>query len=523
MKIARLLILIVCLIPLFVSTTLASEESAKKFSQYAYLGQFEEGKRILLQIAEGDPNDYEAKFGAGAFQFFGAISNLQKALYHYGAGNVLARKNRRGPSSLIPILRLPVPPNPKAQIASYEAVRGILEKFVFDLDKARTLLASIDGQVVKLPLDPFKIGIDLNADGEITENENMLAALLSVTRRRNSQNNMIGTIAFDTADVSWLRGYSNLLMATANFFLAFDFQESYETSFQMLFGNEATRVGREIVSMKKRLVNEDRNLQQIEELMAEILKLSNKQRQLRVKIEAPMKKLRKEEMVLKRAVKSENSEARLAAIEVERIKLGKDPDRRKMLRETSELEVSIQKKRTELRNLGYKPRQNSFIQSEIFDAISFIHTLNWKVVSPDKLASVRTDMLEVMRLNHITWKAVMAETDNDREWLPNAKQDGPMGFGQLPQATIDGWLNVVELVEEVLNGNRLLPHIRFTHGINLKKFFEEADSLDIVLFLTGPNALPYLETGKPIVDRRTWQALTRPFGRNFGLFMVWFN
>ena len=106
----------------------ASEESARKFQQYAYSGEFSVGAAELLSIVERNPNDIEAKFGAGALQFFTAVSNLQKELYRYGTGNTLEHQLNTGLRNIIPILRLPVSSNPKPEVASYENVRGILEQ-----------------------------------------------------------------------------------------------------------------------------------------------------------------------------------------------------------------------------------------------------------------------------------------------------------------------------------------------------------------------------------------------------------
>ena len=60
----------------------------------------------------------------------------------------------------------------------------------------------------------------------------------------------------------------------------------------------------------------------------------------------------------------------------------------------------------------------------IADFISFVHLINWKVVEPERSKAARTELLEMIRLSREDWKAIRAETDNDREWLPGPQQTG---------------------------------------------------------------------------------------------------
>ena len=75
-----------------------------------------------------------------------------------------------------------------------------------------------------------------------------------------------------------------------------------------------------------------------------------------------------------------------------------------------------------------------------------------------------------------------------------------------------------------LEGRKLLPHFRFADkGINMKRFFDEPKTFDLVLSVTGPGVVPYLETG-PIISSEEWDALQRQFGRTgFMTFALWAN
>jgi len=78
--------------------------------------------------------------------------------------------------------------------------------------------------------------------------------------------------------------------------------------------------------------------------------------------------------------------------------------------------------------------------------------------------------------------------------------------------------------EAVLNGQKLLPHWRVKdgRGINLKEVFEEPSTFDLVLWVHGAAALPYLEKG-PLVTQETARSLSGAFQGRFLAFAVWFQ
>ncbi|QUS54475.1 hypothetical protein [Pseudovibrio brasiliensis] len=154
--------------------------------------------------------------------------------------------------------------------------------------------------------------------------------------------------------------------------------------------------------------------------------------------------------------------------------------------------------------------------------ITFLHSINWTVENPDRLKATRQNLLQVMQTNYETWELIQKETDNDHEWLPNPNQTSPFQTLPVTQQTIDSWLEAVKASEKVLNGEVLIPHMVFDGGINMKSFFETAESFDLVLFITGPNAVNYIEQGE-VWDGDFMRTLSRPLSRNFGAFAVWFN
>ena len=121
-------------------------------------------------------------------------------------------------------------------------------------------------------------------------------------------------------------------------------------------------------------------------------------------------------------------------------------------------------------------------------------------------------------------KAIQAETDDDAEWLPNSKQAGVIPGVRVTQAMIDGWHEFLDELEAILQGEKLVPYWRVHdgRGINLKRVFTEPKTLDLVLWVQGTAAAPYLEEGE-LTQAETWTRLNRLFQGQFIGFAVWFN
>ncbi|MER8897104.1 hypothetical protein [Mesorhizobium sp. M0676] len=174
---------------------------------------------------------------------------------------------------------------------------------------------------------------------------------------------------------------------------------------------------------------------------------------------------------------------------------------------------------------------SSIFSSEwrIADFISMVHLVNWPVVEPERRQAARRHLLEMIRLSREDWKAIRAETDNDREWLPGPQQKGenPLTGLEVGEEQVEAWLATLTMAEDLLEGRKLLPHFRITvstgQGINMKRFFEEPKPFDLVLSITGPAIAPYLESGE-IVTSGEFDQIQRQFGGGgFLTFALWFN
>jgi hypothetical protein len=125
--------------------------------------------------------------------------------------------------------------------------------------------------------------------------------------------------------------------------------------------------------------------------------------------------------------------------------------------------------------------------------------------------------------NRRFWRLVEAETDNDREWVPNDAQVSALGL-PMPPGTGKRWQAVLADAEGMLEGRLLLPHWRMggEAGLNLKKMFENPPAIDIVTFVQGEGLLPYAEKG-PRVTAASWFDFQNFIEGDAMLFAVFLN
>ena len=175
--------------------------------------------------------------------------------------------------------------------------------------------------------------------------------------------------------------------------------------------------------------------------------------------------------------------------------------------------------------LNKKPAKEWFgSETEIMDVIAFLHLINYPVKEPARMKSVLSHLENVIAQSRENWKAIESETDDDNEWIPNPKQTGVIPGVRVTQTIIDGWKEFLDEADAILKGDKLIPHWRVDdgRGINLRKVFTQPKHFDLILWIQGSAAEPFLEQGT-LTEKRFWQRLQRNFGGNFFGFAVWFN
>lgn len=170
------------------------------------------------------------------------------------------------------------------------------------------------------------------------------------------------------------------------------------------------------------------------------------------------------------------------------------------------------------------PAAFGFAGVDFVDIVAFFHLLRFPVVEPQRMARALQHLQTTTALSRQSWKLITAETDNDREWLPNPKQISVIPRARVTQDMITGWLSFLDEADTLLQGKKLIPfwRVREVRGVNLNKVFLEPRPIDVILWLQGTGAAPYLELGRQ-TDSQVWTQLVQVFEGQFFGFAVWFN
>lgn len=128
--------------------------------------------------------------------------------------------------------------------------------------------------------------------------------------------------------------------------------------------------------------------------------------------------------------------------------------------------------------------------------------------------------------NRKFWPEMLAETDNDHEWLPNPSQASAFGI-EITSEVATGWQDVLSEMEEMLEGRALIPFWRTPPGpegattgvgINLRRLLSDPPDLNVALLIQGAAIASYLEKGK-LVTLNAWNRFGQ-LTRGDGLLMA---
>lgn len=175
--------------------------------------------------------------------------------------------------------------------------------------------------------------------------------------------------------------------------------------------------------------------------------------------------------------------------------------------------------------LKSRPHGGGVAFDEILDFVAMIHLIRLPVVEPDRLRGVLKHLESMTALSRTSWKAILAETDDDHEWIPNPRQATVVPGGAVSDEIVSGWFAVLDELDAVLAGKSLVPFWRGDNprlGVNLRRVLTEPRPFDLVMWVRGSAAAPYLEEGR-VSSAETWSRLTRVFRGEFIGFALWFN
>ncbi|SIO24346.1 hypothetical protein SAMN05444166_3205 [Singulisphaera sp. GP187] len=160
----------------------------------------------------------------------------------------------------------------------------------------------------------------------------------------------------------------------------------------------------------------------------------------------------------------------------------------------------------------------------IGDLLAFVHLIHFPVKEPARMESALKHLETMITLSRESWRAYLAETDDDHEWIPNPKQNSVLPNGKVTGEMLKGWLGFLDEAEAIFAGKKLVPFWRDAdnQAVNLRKVFTDPRELDLIFWIQGTAAAPYLEVG-PVTQPEFWSRLLRVFRGEFFGFALWFN
>jgi hypothetical protein len=163
-------------------------------------------------------------------------------------------------------------------------------------------------------------------------------------------------------------------------------------------------------------------------------------------------------------------------------------------------------------------------QEGIMDAIAFIHLANFSVRDSELLVKARNHLLAMIQSSRKSWELIEGETDNNHEWIPGPGQQSVVEGVSINKEQVAAWRRFLEEADDVLNGRKLVPFWRGSsaQGVNLMKVFTEPKDFDLVLWVQGSGAVPYLEEGE-VTSPETWAQFQRAFQGSFIGMAIWIN
>jgi hypothetical protein len=168
---------------------------------------------------------------------------------------------------------------------------------------------------------------------------------------------------------------------------------------------------------------------------------------------------------------------------------------------------------------------NTFISFNLIaDIIAYIHLINFKVSGPERMHAALGHLESMVAVSSRSWDFIVKETDDDHEWIPNPQQTGVIPNIKVTEEMIGSWRHFLAEARTILKGEKLIPFWRGTpgRGVNLRLVYMEPRPFDLVMWVQGTAAAPYLQQG-PLTDPEVWTRLQRVFGGEFIGFALWFN
>ncbi|MEQ9617124.1 MAG: hypothetical protein RLN60_03720 [Phycisphaerales bacterium] len=161
---------------------------------------------------------------------------------------------------------------------------------------------------------------------------------------------------------------------------------------------------------------------------------------------------------------------------------------------------------------------------DVTDVLAFFGNMRLPIRDADRMASSLAHLRGCVAHGKEMWSHYDREEDNDREWIPNPKQTAVFNEVAVNAEEREAWLAFLDEADAILHGKKVLRFWRGdgSRGIDVPKVFEEPRAFDLLYWLQGSAAAPYLREGE-FTTPGTWAQLQRVFERRVFRFSFWFN
>lgn len=440
-----------------------------------------------------------------------ALRGVERSLqtrFEYGLGDQLMA---------LPMLRMELGArNPRAREFTPETLSQMMRDVLADMQTARGYLQSATrvAEITPFVLTLQDVWFDVNSNGRREAGEDALEALGPLLLGRNMLRDMRESdvlaqplsVRFDSADHAWLTAYTHMLSGFGALFLAFDPAPVLQD-----LGDKRAALA---------AAPEIPNIFDPEALAAEIDTLE----QAQVALDASLSELRARERSLKDQLDALRAEEPRDGVAIARISAQINRLRAGEIRPLRAQQRSI---RAEIAAANAKLTSGGRGQFDQFrndvDAIYVLLAALRQQPDAALISQTRAHWLAMIAQNKVFWAALAAETDNDREWIPNPAQSSALPV-RVDANMARGWQAILQDAEDLLEGRLLLPHplLPGDMGISLKAYAENPGSLDVIDWFQGIGAYPYAAKG-PLITRQRWLAFQRLTGGNAAGFALFFN
>ena len=161
---------------------------------------------------------------------------------------------------------------------------------------------------------------------------------------------------------------------------------------------------------------------------------------------------------------------------------------------------------------------------DITDVLVFFGNMRMPVSEPERMKVALGHLRTAVGFGREMWVHYGRETDNGREWVPYPGQTAAFGEVTIDEEMHDAWLAFLDEGDDVLAGRKVLRFWRGDgkRGIDVPKLFEEPQEFDLLYWIQGSAAAPYLREGE-FTTPETWATMLEAFDRRVFRFGFWFN